>query len=128
MLVAETLDHDRGGVETAWAFALSRWTGSARVAGHDCVDRRLAEARVVDVVREWVTTRRLARVVVPPLHPFERGKGVRRCAFAVRKRSRYSKTTPRLTMVKWGGASTHRTCDESEVPVTGLLVRNTYNI
>ena len=77
MLVAETLDHDRSGVETPWVFVLSRWTSSARVAGHDCVNWRLAEARVVDVVREWVTTHRLARVVVPPLHPFERGKGVR---------------------------------------------------
>jgi len=128
MLVAETLDHDRGGVETAWVFVLSRWTGSARVVGHDRVDGQLAEARVVDVVREWVTTRRLARVVVPPLHHFERGKGMQRCAFVVRKRWQYSKSTPRLTMVKWGGASTHRTCDESEVPVRGLVVRNTYNI
>jgi len=70
MLVAETPDHDCSGVVTAWVFALSQWTGSARVAGYDCVSsEQLAEVRVVDVVREWVTTRRLAWVVMPPLHP-----------------------------------------------------------
>jgi len=47
-----------GGGETACAFALSRWTGSARVAGYALVGReRLVEVRMVDVLRKWVTTR-----------------------------------------------------------------------